>query len=127
MPRKDRRAAEDKVRGHAKLTVMHLPKAAEVLEAKAQQTLTYFAFLSDHWRQIETNNPLERIIRELSRRTRVVGAFPDGHSALMLCPGTTATHREYEMGQAALPSAGNIAQSASRGGNRLNWIRLPPN
>lgn len=30
------------------------------------------------------NNPLERIIREIRRRTRVVGAFPDGHSALML-------------------------------------------
>jgi len=43
-----------------------------------------FAFPSDHWRQIKTNNPLERIIRELRRRTRVVGAFPDGHSALML-------------------------------------------
>jgi putative transposase len=36
------------------------------------------------WRQIRTNNPLERIIREISRRTRVVGAFPDGKSALML-------------------------------------------
>lgn len=35
-------------------------------------------------RRIKTNNPLERIIREIRRRTRVVGAFPDGHSALML-------------------------------------------
>ena len=33
---------------------------------------------------MKTNNPLERIIREIRRRTRVVGAFPDGHSALML-------------------------------------------
>jgi putative transposase len=37
-----------------------------------------------HWRQLRTNNPLEWIIREIRRRTRVVGAFPDGHSALML-------------------------------------------
>ena len=36
------------------------------------------------WRQLRTNNPLERIIREVRRRTRVVGAFPDGQSALML-------------------------------------------
>jgi transposase-like protein len=35
-----------------------------------------------HWRRIRTNNPLERIIREIRRRTRVVGAFPDGESAL---------------------------------------------
>jgi transposase-like protein len=37
-----------------------------------------------HWRRIRTNNPLERILREIRRRTRVVGAFPDGRSALNL-------------------------------------------
>ena len=52
--------------------------------APDDKTLTYYAFPSTHWRQIKTNNPLERIIREIRRRTRVVGAFPDGHSALML-------------------------------------------
>src|SRR5437899_6976560 len=67
-----------------KLRAMRLTKAAEMVEAKAHETLTYFAFPSNHWRQIKTNNPLERIIREIRRRTRVVGAFPDGHSALML-------------------------------------------
>ncbi len=41
-------------------------------------------FPPEHWRQIRTNNPLERIMREIRRRTRVVGAFPDGQSALML-------------------------------------------
>jgi putative transposase len=59
-------------------------QGAELVEAKAHETLTYFAFPSNHWRQVKTNNPLERIIREIRRRTRVVGAFPDGHSALML-------------------------------------------
>jgi transposase-like protein len=81
----DRRAAEDKVREViVKLRAMRLTKAAELVEAKAHETLTYFLFPSHHWRQIKTNNPLERIIREIRRRTRVVGAFPDGHSALML-------------------------------------------
>jgi putative transposase len=81
----DRRSAEDKVREViAKLRAMRLPKAAELVEAKMHETLTYFAFPSNHWRQVKTNNPLERIIREIRRRTRVVGAFPDGHSALML-------------------------------------------
>ena len=37
-----------------------------------------------HWIRIRTNNPLERLLREIRRRTRVVGSFPDGHSALML-------------------------------------------
>jgi transposase-like protein len=48
------------------------------------ETLSYYAYPSTHWRQNRTNNPLERIIREIRRRTRVVGAFPDGKSALML-------------------------------------------
>ena len=42
------------------------------------------AATSKHWRRIRTNNPLERILREIRRRTRVVRAFPDGQSALNL-------------------------------------------
>jgi len=45
------------------------------------------SFPREHWTRLRTNNPLERIIREVKRRTKVVGAFPDGHSALMLCSG----------------------------------------
>jgi transposase-like protein len=41
-------------------------------------------FSEEHWRRIRTNNPLERILREIRRRTRVVGSFPDGQSALNL-------------------------------------------
>jgi putative transposase len=81
----DRVSAEAKAKEVvAKLRAMKLPKAAELVETKAHETMTYYAFPSNHWRQLRTNNPLERIIREIRRRTRVVGAFPDGHSALML-------------------------------------------
>jgi putative transposase len=81
----DRRGAEHKVADIiTKLKALRLAKAAELVATTAHQTFTYFAFPSHHWRQIKTNNPLERIIREIRRRTRVVGAFPDGHSALML-------------------------------------------
>ena len=67
-----------------RLKDMKLKSAAELVEQKVGETLTYYEYPSTHWRQIKTNNPLERIIREIRRRTRVVGAFPDGHSALML-------------------------------------------
>ena len=67
-----------------RLRAMKLKTAAELVEQKVAETLTYYAYPSTHWRQIRTNNPLERIIREIRRRTRVVGAFPDGQSALML-------------------------------------------
>ena len=46
--------------------------------------LTYYAFPKQHWRRIRTNSPLERVLREIRRRTRVVGAFPDAQSALNL-------------------------------------------
>ena len=48
------------------------------------ETLSYMAFPWEHRRQIRTNHPLEQIMREIRRRTRVVGAFPDGRSALIL-------------------------------------------
>ena len=67
-----------------KLRAMKLGKAAELVEDSVQDTLTYYQFPSAHWCRIRTNNPLERINREIRRRTRVVGAFPDGESALML-------------------------------------------
>jgi len=67
-----------------KLRGLRLTKAAELVEMAVDETLTYYAFPEEHWRRIRTNNPLERILREIRRRTRVVGAFPDGQSALNL-------------------------------------------
>ena len=59
-------------------------KAADIVKEGADETLTFMNFPSEHWQRIRTNNPLERILREVRRITRVVGAFPDGNSALML-------------------------------------------
>ena len=68
----------------AKLREMKLSKAAEIVEQGIDETLSYMSFPREHWRCLRTNNPLERLNREVRRRTRVVGAFPDGKSALML-------------------------------------------
>lgn len=67
-----------------KLKKQKLCKAANIIESGIEETLPYMAYPSTHWRKIRTNNPLERIMREIKRRTRVVGVFPDGNSALML-------------------------------------------
>jgi transposase-like protein len=67
-----------------KLREMRLVKAAAMLEEGIEETLAYMSFPREHWRCLRTNNPLERLNREVRRRTRVVGAFPDGKSALML-------------------------------------------
>ena len=67
-----------------KLKKMRLNVAAKKLEDGIEETLTYMDFPSQHWLKIRTNNVIERLNREIRRRTRVVGAFPDGNSALML-------------------------------------------
>jgi transposase-like protein len=81
----DREAAREKVNLVVqKLKNMKLTNASEIVEQGAEETLSYYDFPSQHWRSLRTNNPLERLMREIRRRTRVVGAFPDGQSALML-------------------------------------------
>ncbi len=67
-----------------KLKAMKLSQAAELVANAIEETLTYYAFPSQHWIKLKTNNPMERLLREARRRTKVVGAFPDGQSALML-------------------------------------------
>ena len=66
------------------LHAMKLPEAAKKAADGIEETLTYCDFPSEHWTKIRTNNVIERMNREIRRRTRVVGAFPDGNSALML-------------------------------------------
>lgn len=66
------------------LRAMKLKEAAKKVEDGIEETLTYMEFPSQHWLKIRTNNVIERMNLEIRRRTRVVGAFPDGKSALML-------------------------------------------
>ena len=73
----------------AQEVVEHLGKtklgsAAKTLEDGIVETLTYTSYPSQHWLRIRTNNGIERINREIRRRTHAVGCFPDGNSALML-------------------------------------------
>ena len=65
------------------LDKMKLKEAAKVVRNGYAETLTYTRFPREHWRRIRTNNAIERLNREIRRRTRVVGTFPDGNSALM--------------------------------------------
>lgn len=81
----DRQAALEKAASViAKMQQMKLREAASKIQHRIEETLTYYDFPSAHWRRIRTNNPLERIMREIRRRTDVVGAFPDGNSVSML-------------------------------------------
>jgi len=86
----------------ADLRRQRLARAAELVEESIGETLTYYAFPDCHWIKIRTNNPLERIMKEIRRRTKVVGAFPDGQSCLNLAAarlrhiaGTQWSSRKY--------------------------------
>jgi hypothetical protein len=69
--------------------------AADLVEGSVYETLTYYAFPDIHWQKILTNNPLERIMKEIRRRTRVVGA---SRRPVMPQPGgAAALHRRYGM------------------------------
>jgi putative transposase len=75
-------ATTERVR--ANLATMKLSKLGDWIAATVPETLTYHAFPPTHWIRLRTNNALERLLREIRRRTRVVGVFPDGQSALNL-------------------------------------------
>lgn len=114
----DREAALTKAEAvAAKLDGMRLAKAAGLVRAGIAETVAYMAFPREHWRSLRTNNPLERVMRELRRRTRVVGCFPDGESAVMLVgarlrhlAGTKwGTRRYLDMGRLAQAGEEEVA------------------
>ena len=82
-----KRAAREKAKAVVEeLRSMKLKEAAKKVEDGIEETLTYCDFPSEHWTRIRTNNVIERLNREIRSRTRVVGSFPDGNSAVSLCP-----------------------------------------
>lgn len=85
----NREAAKEKAeKVEANLVDMRLRAAAQTFREGIDESLTYMAFPRGHWIRIRTNNALERLNREIMRRTRVVGNFPDAVPTRCWCePG----------------------------------------
>jgi len=112
----DRAAAQAKAdQVVEKLRAVKLGQAADVVEGGIGETLSYMAFPREHWTRVRTNNVLERIMREIRRRTRVVGNFPDGHAALILVAARLRHIAGTKWGDRVYLDMSRLREAADRG------------
>jgi len=90
----DREAAGQQLDVVASGMQAHRPKAAQILSDAEDDILAYMAFPPEHWARIYSTDPLERLNREIKRRTNVVGAFPDVPSVNRLVAALQMDHND---------------------------------
>lgn len=80
----DKTRAREELRALADRLQERLPRVSALLLEAEEEILAHMDFPQEHWKQISSTNPLERLNKEVNRRTRVVGIFPDEKSLIRL-------------------------------------------
>ncbi len=76
--------ARDEARQFLSRYQREFPTAAETLATHLEECITFYRFPERHWKHIRTSNVIERAFKEVKRRTRVIGRFPNETSALVM-------------------------------------------